>query len=195
MLEGRLQGLRKQQVIYSNLLWVVYLAIPLSLAIWGATAPVVYSVLGVLMLVSPFWLLVLKRPNPLLLLFPGMKELARYEEEKLGEHWRRYNLSGLFLSIALSIFFFVQAVMRNGNDPFIVGIPFWYLLAVPVLVLWVANINLRFHSRRIDQKTTEQLQAYADDRILLSIIFASVLSVFAVVGALVYSVLSTIHPA
>lgn len=185
MEESRLRTLRRKQMLYMNILFVISLLLFFTLVISEATAPVIYTVLGLIFLISPLSLQIVKRPNPFLLLFPGMKELFQYEKEKLGESWRNYHTSGFILQMVLSLFFFIQAMMREADAPFMEGIPSWYLIVIPLILFVMVNMNTRFHARRIDQKTEEQLKAYAYEKMLFSIVFASVALVMTVLGAIV----------
>ncbi|SEN03611.1 hypothetical protein [Lihuaxuella thermophila] len=190
MEERRLNNLRRKQFIYMNLMFAVTLILLLGLVLSRASGVVVYSVLGLIFLIPAISLQISKRPHPFLQLFPGMKELIRYELDKLGNSWRRYYTSGFLLQFALSIFFFIQALIRDGNTPFMEGIPFWYLIVIPLVMLLVLNFNLRVHTRRIDQKTPEQLKVYADDKMLFSLVFASVSVVMTLLGTLVVMVMT-----
>lgn len=190
MEESRLRTLRRKQLIYMNLVFAFTLLILLALVLSQASGAVVYTVLGIIFLIPPISLQIAKRPHPFLQFFPGMKELTRYEMEKLGDSWRRYYTSGFLLQFALSIFFFIQALMRDGKTPFTEGIPFWYLIVIPLIMLLILNLNLRFHARRMDQKTPEQLKVYADEKMLFSLIFASVSIVMTLLGTIVVIVMT-----
>ncbi|MBA4493107.1 hypothetical protein ACFO25_07500 [Paenactinomyces guangxiensis] len=185
MEESRLRTLRRKQLLYTNLLFLVNLLIVFALIAFQAAAPVVYTVLGLIFLIPPLSLQIMKRPNPLLFYLPGMKELFQYEMDKLGSNWRRYYTSSSILLVALSVFFFVQAVMQDGNKLFMEGMPVWYLVVIPLALIYIGNMNLRFHARRLDEKTPEQLKAYAYDKMLFSLVFASVSVVMTVLGAIV----------
>lgn len=182
MEKNQLTNLRKKQIIYTNLIYFGYFLLVVVLLLAQASAFIVYSVLGVIFLLSPISLWLTKRPNPLLLLFPQMKDLIDYEREKLGEVSRRYFISGMILQLILSGFCFFQAIIR-GNVLFIEGIPWWYLLIVFLLLTYIGNLNLRFHIRRFDQKNTKELSVYAKDQTLFTLVFAVVFIVFAVIGS------------
>lgn len=176
--------LQKKQALYTNIIYLIYILIVLLFILSRASAFVVYSILGIIFLLSPISLWLTQHPNPLLLLFPGMKPLIDDEKERLGDVGRTYYLSGALLQLALSGFCFVQAFLR-GTAPFIEGIPWWYWFAAALALFYIGNLNLRFHHRRLDQKSQEELAVYAKDRALFSVVFASVFLFFVVVGAMI----------
>ncbi|TCS94788.1 hypothetical protein [Hazenella coriacea] len=193
MEESRLATLRKKQILYSNILYIAYMGIIAGLIISQLSAPVLYGVLGGFFILLPLLLYFIKVNNPPLLLFPQMKEIFQYEKEKLGENWRRYYTSGFLMQAALGIFFIVQAFFRAGDGAFIEGIPMWYFIATPIVMLVVGNVNLRFHIRRMDGKSVEQLKEYAYDKMLFSTVFFSVALVFILVGAVIVKVFTSIQ--
>lgn len=180
--------LRKKQLIYTNIIYLSYVFLILILLLFQASALLVYSVLGVIFLISPIGLLLTKRPNPLLRLFPDMNELIDYEQKKLGEIGRKYFMAGMIMQILLSGFCFFQAFIR-GNVPFIEGIPWWYILVATLLLIYIGNLNLRFHVRRFDQKNTKELSVYAKDQTLFTLVFAGVFAFFVLIGALLVFVI------
>jgi Ca2+/Na+ antiporter len=187
---NRLQALRKKQRLYLNIELVAYILIFGILILAGTAAVLIYLGLGFLFFLSSIRLQWMKHAHPRLLLFPGMKELDQYESRKLGESWRKYHISQFILQMVLSLFFFVQAFVREGNVPFIEAVPFWYLAVMVLVLLWIGNVNLRLHVRRIDQKTAEQLKAYANDKMLFSIVFASVFLVMTILGTIIVLVMT-----
>lgn len=191
--ESRLATLRKKQIVYSNILYITYMVIIFGLISVRLSAPVLYGILGGFFVIVPIILYFIKINNPLILLFPQMKEIFQYEKEKLGENWRRYYTSGFLMQVALGIFFIVQAFFRAGDGAFIDGIPMWYFIVTPIVMLVIGNVNLRFHIRRMDGKTVEQLKDYAYDKMLFSTVFFSVALVFILVGAVVVKVFTSIQ--
>jgi Ca2+/Na+ antiporter len=187
---NRLQALRKKQRLYLNIELVAYILIFGILILAGTAAVLIYLGLGFLFFLSSIRLQWMKHAHPRLLLFPSMKELDQYESRKLGESWRKYHISQFILQMVLSLFFFVQAFVREGNVPFIEAVPFWYLAVMVLVLLWIGNVNLRLHVRRIDQKTAEQLKAYANDKMLFSIVFASVFLVMTILGTIIVLVMT-----
>lgn len=175
--------LQKKRVLYTNIIYIIYLIIVLFLVLLQASALVVYSLLGMIFLLSPLGLWFMKSPNPLLLLFPGMNVLLKEERGRLGEVGRTYYLAGTILQLLLSGFCFFQGFVR-GSISFLEGIPWWYLLVVAVLLIYIGNLDLRFHIRRLEQKNKEELIAYAKDRALFSMVFGGVLLFFIVAGAI-----------
>jgi hypothetical protein len=185
----RLSELRRKERICTNLLLAAYSAMFLAL-LMTASDRVVYVVLGVALLALPAASWLTGHPHPPLLLFPGMKELAVYEREKLGKAWRKSLVSSTVLMAAFSLFFFVQAWIREGDSSFLAGIPVWYPLIVPVLLFLFGNLSLRSNSRRIDRMTTEQLETYYGDRALFFIVFTCVVAGMTILGAAVYLLLT-----
>jgi hypothetical protein len=190
MQDQQRQALRKRQWLYLNGLFVaVLLLLGLLLAI-NVTAPQFFLALGLLFLVTPVSIWVFKESNPLLRVLPGMGELSQYEHEKLGESWGKYQFSTALLQTACSLFFFVQAAIREGGAPFREGIPIWYFIVVPVIVLLIINLNHRSHIKRMDGKTPEQLHTYAEEKRLFSIVFASVTLGMTLIGTCVVMLMS-----
>jgi Ca2+/Na+ antiporter len=190
MEESRLRTLRQKQFLFTNVLYLAYILLVAGLIVSGASAFIIYSVLGTVFLISPLAIQVMKKPNPFLLLFPEMKELYEYEKEKLGSSWRSYHTANFFLQIALSIFFFIQAIFHDSSAPFMEGIPLWYFIVIPLILLYIGNMNLRFHIRRIDTKSPEQLKVYAYEKMLFSIVFASVAVGMTLIGVIVVMILT-----
>lgn len=182
----KLQELRKRQWIYTNVVFVILLALFYLLIFFNLSSRVVYILLGIAFLIVPINSWLFKRPQPWMTLFPEMKELVQYEKEKLQDSWRQYYTASSILFLVFSIFFFIQAIFRSGHLPFIEGIPFWYFIVVPIILILIGNINFRIHIRRIDTKTPEQLKVFAYDRMLFSTVFASVVLVMTLIGAFVY---------
>jgi hypothetical protein len=186
MQENRIRELRQKQLIYTNILYVCFLLFLFVFIFFKVTATAVYLLLGIFCLVSLLGSLLTKAPNPLILLFPGMKEVNRYEKEKLGERWSAYHLSSVLLLLVGGIFFFVQAWVRDGNAPFVDGMPGWYLAGAPIAFLLIANWHLLSHIKRIDKWSAEKLRAYAGEKMLFSVVFVSVVLGMTVLGTLIY---------
>lgn len=190
MEKAHLHALRKKQLLLTNLIFLFYAIIVFAVIFSKATGLVVYLVLAVIFLISPLGLLLFRTPQPLYLLFPGMKELQTYEQTKLKDAWFSYQLTSSILQIAASIFFLIQALIRNPKLPFIEGIPYWVIFAIFVVLLWIGNGNQLFHARRIDHKTYEQLKVYTEDRRTFAIVFAIVALVITGIAIVVVSVMS-----
>ncbi|MGA9174013.1 MAG: hypothetical protein WBZ33_08590 [Thermoactinomyces sp.] len=186
MQEKRLHELRQKQWIYSNLLYLIMIALFFAFLFLGLAASVVYFVLGLLFVLFPIASQWMKSPNPFLLLFPGMRELHQYERDKLGERWRAYYASTSLLLAVAGVFFFVQAWVRDGDVRFGEGVPWWYFVVVPIFLLVIGNSHLRSQTKRIDRKTPEELKAYASDKMLFSLVFASVALGMTIIGTIVY---------
>ncbi|MBA4547779.1 hypothetical protein H1R82_08215 [Thermoactinomyces intermedius] len=174
--------LRKKQRIYTNVLILVYLGILALLALAQLSSLVIYTLLGVLcflVAISSFWL---KTFHPTLLLFPGMKELIRYEKEKLGETWKKYHLSSVILAVVLGVFFLGQAWFRQDLY-FLEGIPVWYIAVFIVGVFLIGNLSLFAHARRFDRLSEEQIRVHAAERSLFTVIFACVVLGMTLLGS------------
>ncbi|MBS7530059.1 hypothetical protein IC619_006055 [Hazenella sp. IB182353] len=184
MEKNRLQELRKKQVIYLNTLFILLVGVLLTLILTGVQSSMIYILLGITFLIPALSVQIFKKANPLLELFPAMKELHLYEREKLKKSWRNYYTASSILQVAVSLFFFSQVIVRDQSGAFIDGIPLWYLFAIPLLFLILMNNNLRLHAKKIDLKTEEQLQVYAYERRLFAIVFASVALVMIVLGSI-----------
>lgn len=189
MEESRIRLLRRRQIIYTNLLFLIYAGVVFGFILTGATTPIVYLILAVIFLISPISLL-FRSPNLLLLLFPSMRELANYEKEKLGDQWLRYQLSFVLIQLGASIIFFIQTAIRP-HVVFMDGIPIWYFIVIPLILLILANSSERSHARRIDNHNYEELKSYTADRILLTTIFTSIAMVVMVVVIIIYQVMES----
>lgn len=173
--------LLQKQILYTNIIYLFYLLVVLILIFVQASSVVVYSILGIVFLLSPVSVWLTKKPNPLLQLFPGMNALMDDERKRLGEIGRTYYLSGALLQLALSGFCFFQAFIR-GEIPFTEGVPWWYLLVAALILFYLGNVSLRFHQKRLAQKSQEELIRYAKDQALFSLIFLGVFLFFVIVG-------------
>ncbi|MCH5583823.1 hypothetical protein MK805_02425 [Shimazuella sp. AN120528] len=190
MEQTKWKELRKKQLIYTNLIFFLYAIIAYSVIFTGATGLIVYLVLAGIFLISPIGFFLFRTPGPLLLLFPGMKELLIYEKEKLKDAWFSYYFTNAILQVAATIFFIVQAFIRNPKLAFIEGIPPWIIFAISVILLWIGNGNQLFHAKRMDAKTYEQLKSYADDRRTFAMVFAIVALVMTGIAILAVSIMS-----
>lgn len=177
------QQLRKKQWIYTNVLIFVYIGIFAILSLFKISSLMIYTILGGLcwlIALSSFWL---KTFHPTLLLFSGMKELIKYEKEKLGGSWQKYHLSSVILSIVLGLFFFGQAWFRK-DTLFLEGIPVWYVVVFIIGVFLIGNWSFFTHTRRFDRLSEEQIRAHAAERSLFTIIFASVVLGMTLLGSI-----------
>lgn len=190
MEQTKRNALRVKQLIYTNIIFLLYGIIAYSVIFAGATGLVVYLVLASIFLISPIGFFLLQSPQPLMLWFPGMKELHTYEKEKLKDAWFEYYLTNAILQIAAAIFFIIQAFIRNPKLAFIEGIPPWVIFAVSAVLLWIGNGNQLFHAKRLDTKTYEQLKSYAQDRRTFALVFAIVALVMTGIAILAVSIMS-----
>lgn len=188
MEDTRIRSLRCKELLYTNLIFVVYAGIVFGLIFNQAATPIVYTAMAVIFAISPISMLVIRKSNILFILFPGMSELLRYEKEKLGDQWLRYQLSNVYLQLLGSIFFLIQAIIRP-NHPFIDGLPLWYFVAIPSILWILGNLNVRSQARRIDQHNYEQLKLYTSDRVLFTSIFSVVALVVTGVAIVAYKLL------
>jgi hypothetical protein len=182
--------LRKKQLIYTNLIFLFYGIIAYSVIFTGATGLVVYLVLAGIFLISPIGFFLIRTPQPLFLLFSGMKELQRYEKEKLKDAWFSYYVTNSILQVAATIFFIIQAFIRNPKLAFIEGIPPWIIFVISAILLWIGNGNQLFHAKRMDTKTYEQLKSYAEDRRTFAMVFAIVALVMTGIAIFAVSIMS-----
>jgi hypothetical protein len=190
MEQAHLHELRKKQLLITNLVFLFYAIIAYGLIFSRVTGLVLYIVMAVIFLILPIGLLFFRVPQPLHLVFPKMRELQRYEQEKLKDVWFSYYTSSMILHIAATIFFIIQAIIRNPKLPFIEGIPIWYIIGISIILLWVGNSNQIFHTRRIDQKSYEQLKIYASDKRTFALVFAIVALTATVLAILVVTIMS-----
>ncbi|WP_028776267.1 hypothetical protein [Shimazuella kribbensis] len=188
--EIQLKNLRKKQWIYSNIIFLFYALLAYSVIFSGATGLVVYLVLAGIFLISPIGFFLFRTPQPLFLVFPGMKELQVYEKEKLKDAWFTYHVTFAILQVAATIFFIIQAFIRKPQIAFIEGIPYWLIFAISLVLLWLGNTNQIFHAKRIDTKTYEQLKVYAEDRRTFAMVFAVVALVMTGIAILAVTIMS-----
>jgi hypothetical protein len=177
----RLQFLRRKQWLYMNFMYLFYILIIGLLILFQAPGWLIYIVIAMLFLSSAVGMLFFRQNHPLLHLFPEMRELARYEQAKLGEAWRRYHMANLLLQLVLGLYSLSQAWVKSHQASFLAGIPLWYLLITAIILVYLGNLNLRFHIRRFDQKPKEELVAFAKDQSLFLTIFVGVM-VFFIIG-------------
>ncbi len=185
MEKNKIQHLRNKQYIYFNTILLIYTGVFCSLFALQWSAMAVYAILGVFCWLIAFGSYWTKSLNPVLLLFPDMNLLNQYERRKLGESWRKYHFSSIMLLFVLGLFVFEQAWFR-GNSPFLEGMPAWYVIVIIAAVFLLCNLSLFIHIRRFDRLSPEALQAYANERSLFAIIFASVFLGMTFIGTVVF---------
>lgn len=177
----KVQELRKKQRLFLNMLLFLYIGILIGLILMlKATREDIYELLGISFLISVVAQWVYKTSPTLALL--STKELVQWERERLGESWRKYYLPGTILRVILAAYFFMQAGLYAGKTPFKYEIPLWYLIVIPFVLIVVANVNMTWHSRRIDTKTMDELKQYSQEKMLFTKIFAIVSSVMILIG-------------
>ncbi|SFJ09948.1 hypothetical protein [Thermoflavimicrobium dichotomicum] len=182
---NRLKELRKKQWIYQNVIFLVYTVLFFGLLLSQASSLAVFLVLGGSLILSSVIVFLTKRPHFLLTIFPQMKELVKYEREKLGEAWFKYYLSNMILPVVVGLVLFIQIFFRaNSQTPLISGIPIWYFIVAWAILILAGNLNLRFHIRRMDQQTAEELRAFAHEKMVFSILFSSVVLVISILAAI-----------
>lgn len=118
-------------------------------------------------------------PIPTLL---ELKEINAWEREKLGENWFKYHFPNMLLRFILGAYFCMQCFVYKEKIPFRYELPLWYWIVIPVLIICMANVNMTFHTRRIDTKTKDELKTYSQEKMLFTKIFAVVASIMAVIG-------------
>lgn len=185
MEKSEIRHLRKKQYSYFNMILLIYTGAFCSIVALQWSAVTVYAILGIFCWVTAFASYWAKSLNPVLLLFPDMNVLNQYERKKLGKSWRKYHLSSVMLLSVLGLFIFVQAWFR-GKSPFLEGIPAWYVIVIILAVFLLLNFGLYTHIRRFDRLSPEALQAYANERSLFAIIFASVFLGMTFIGTVVF---------
>ena len=134
----RVQRLRRKQRIGLNLFYLVISGFVIGLILFlNATRGDIYELLGVsfLAVVVGQWL----NKTSSILSLSNMKELDAWEREKLGENWFKYYFPGILLRIILAIYFFMQAGLYSGKTPFRSEIPLWYLIVIPLILIFIGN--------------------------------------------------------
>ncbi|WP_147635519.1 hypothetical protein [Risungbinella massiliensis] len=194
MTEGKLRALRKTQFLMQNITYLLYGALLALLILVGASGPIVYGVLALLLLISPLTIWFFKKTHPIYVLVPSLRELESYEKEKLQGAWQKFYSGSSLLQVAISLFFVVQVIIRDPQRPFVDGLPIAYFIVVCMAFLLLANWNDWSNAARIDQKTTEQLQSFTDDRFLMTVIFGGVALVMTGLGWIVINVMTSITP-
>lgn len=178
----RLTEFRKKQWLYTNIIYLLYLCIICFFIMIKVSGWVVYVFVGMIFFISAVAGFFFKIGNPILLLFPGMRDISNYERGKLGEAWRQYHLVTLLLQLLLALFSFSQAWVKGQQVGFLQGIPLWYWIVAVLLLVYMGNLNLRFHIRRFDQKSNAQLVEFAKDQSLFTLILIGVMAFFTLVG-------------
>lgn len=190
----QLRVLRKKQFLYQNVLYLIYTLIIAALIASGASGPVVYTVLALILIISPLSIWIFGRMNFLLSLFPVWQEIERYEKEKLQNSWKKFHSTSSIIQVVASCFFGVQVFLRDSSSSLAEGIPLIYFVIVALVFFLLANLNDWSIIKQIDQKTTEQLQGITEDRFLFTLIFGIVAVVMTGIGIIVIQVMSSIQP-
>lgn len=176
-----LRSLRLRQSIYINLLYIVY------------------SVASVLLLLQPVYIICIvlvcffgvsaaftSRSSKLWGLLPGMEELIKYENAKLGDSLHTHYLSRVFLSVAAATLALVQLFFKyNSHHTLISVMPKWYLYLVPIVIVSLGNIMFSIRSKRIDNTHQEQLRIVTRDLALFVTIFSIVVVSMTILGMIV----------
>lgn len=192
MTEKQVQQLRWKQFLYQNLLYLLYGFLFFFLIVTGASGPIVYGVLAIILLITPISVWLFKTPHLLLYQLPVLRKLKEYEKEKLQEVWWKYYSVSAFLQVLASLFFLIQMFVRDMDRPFAEGIPNWYFWVILLLFIPLVNWYDWLHVQKIDRKSSEELKAFTADRFLFTIIFSCVALGMTGIGILVIWVMRNI---
>ncbi|RAL25828.1 hypothetical protein [Thermoflavimicrobium daqui] len=185
-----LKELRKKQWIYQNIIFLVYTILFLVLVFSGVSSLIVFLVLGGFLILSAVIRYFTKRPYLFLTIFPGMREIEKYERDKLGNAWLKFFAPSMILPITVGLVLFIQALFRGKQTPFISGIPIWYFIIAWILLIYIGNMNLRFHIRRMDQSSAETIREYAQEKMTFAILFTIVVLIMSSIGAIYVALVS-----
>jgi glucan phosphoethanolaminetransferase (alkaline phosphatase superfamily) len=103
-------------------------------------------------------------------LFPSMRELMKYEKNKLGNEYPKtrwlHIASQLFVSVILLTQSFFQSAPHSE-----IPLKDTMLIAVPVVLVLLAamNIALIYHSKKVDSGTNESLKGFTMKSILVGV--------------------------
>ncbi|MDR6224969.1 hypothetical protein [Desmospora profundinema] len=149
----RLGQLRKKQFVYSNGmvfgLFITYLLLIGALPSFETVMLLVAGSLAVMGITG----FVKQAPVNALWVFPSMRELFHYEQEKMGPEWRKYHRVNAAGQVIVSLIFMLQTLLFSpvGTVSFL-----WDGRVIAILFLFlfvVVNVSMYFHVRKVDRST------------------------------------------
>lgn len=164
----RLRKLRTTQFILSNL-FILVAAIPILLFISTYSLAIFQRIIGVVILVTAIMNMISKSLNfNLFGLFPSMRELMKYEKEKLGKEYRKIRWTQFSAQLFVALMLLFQSFFQHTPD-ITFSVQETMLFTIPVLIITVIGINigLVYHVKKIDNGTEETLKGYNKSSILI----------------------------
>ncbi|WP_149453570.1 hypothetical protein [Pasteuria penetrans] len=157
----------------------------LVLILWlGWTAREVCSFLAVLFLLVGFLRLWIR--EPLCVYVPGLRDLYRYERQRMGDAFPLYYQSGGWIFLFLGFLFGLQAWFRSSSSPWLREMPVGYWICIVVLVPMIGIVHHQIHQRWVRQWSVERWSGYSRDRQLFLKILTFLLVGIMLGGAISY---------
>lgn len=159
----RLRSLRRKQYIITNIFNIIMVTIFFVLLLNEISLNKIMICLGVFIFLTPMFERWFDRL--IYILFPYLKELSIYEEEKLGEEWDKMKTSNNVTNFIVGTLLILDGIKNHS-----VIRPEELSLRVMILVYFIfiilINSSLFFHNRKIDKGNINSLKGYTRKQIL-----------------------------
>ncbi|NHN33376.1 hypothetical protein [Paenibacillus agricola] len=183
---ARLKKLRILQFIWTNSFILVAIS-TFTLLINMYSLSAFQRVVGIIILVVAIFSM-LKKTTDLNIygLFPSMRELMKYEKNKLGNEYQKMRWTQIASQLFISVMFLAQSFLQHPPNTADFSLKDTMLITIPVvLVLLVAvNIGLVYHAKKVDLGTNESLKGYTKKSMLIGLVIG--------VPAAIVGILSTL---
>lgn len=187
---ARLKKLRVQQFLLMNsFILVAIIIFTLLIDIYSLSS--FQRILGIIIFALAIFS-ILKKTMHLNLygLFPSMRELMKYEKNKLGKEYPKMRWTHIASQLFISLMFLAQSFFQHTpriefslKDTMIITTP-------GVLVLLVAmNIGLIYHAKKVDSGTNESLKGFTKKSILIGLALGVPSAILVILSALLITLL------
>ncbi|KUP06298.1 hypothetical protein Q75_09165 [Bacillus coahuilensis p1.1.43] len=179
--------MRRKQIVVTNSLILLLVSI-MTVCLW--IFPVTIFQMQIFLAALMFGLATVRmvRRNSTYSIIPLFEKVAKYEKQKMGEEWRKQQLTGVIGRYILGVVLVIQSYLnRNTTEKFmnlnleLLG----FMLTFIFFFLIILNVSLFFHIRKVDRAKTEaDLKGYN----LLANLIGIGLSVFLLVGTILVTI-------
>jgi hypothetical protein len=178
----RLKKLRATQFILINSYTLVG-AVLFTLIICNYSLAIFQRVMGVIILGSVMINMISKTSIfNILRIFPSMRELMRYEAEKLGKEYRKMKWTQLAAQLFVGIMLLIQSFQQTPqNFKFTFHETLFFLIPLLLILAIGTNIGLIYHVKKIDQGTTDSLKGYNKKAIIIGLAIGISISILVIV--------------
>jgi hypothetical protein len=171
----RLRKLRTTQFILINSFILVALTtftLFTTIFISNYSLAIFQRISGVVILVTAIMNMISKSLNfNLLGLFPSMRELMKYEKEKLGKEFFKIRWTQFSVQLFVALMLLFQSFFQHTPQNVTFSVQEYMLFIIPFLLILMIGINigLVYHVKKIDKGTVETLKGYNKRSILIGL--------------------------